>query len=206
MPDPDPGDASTDPSLLRRLRDLGDDASWREFHDNYARLLQAVARRTGLGEAEAQDVVQETIIDVAQQMPGFHYDRSRGRFKNWLLTIVRRHVANHQRRQHYQHEGRQLPRSQRLGTALAATTPMPDAEFERVWAEEWERHLLHAALARVKARLKPLQYQAFQLHVLKEVPVAEVCERLGVKTREVYWAKERVQAMLKEIMHEIEEG
>ena len=206
MPDFVPGDSSTDPSLLRRLRDLGDDASWRRFHDSYARLLHAVALRAGLGEAEAQDVVQETIIDVAAQMPGFQYDRTRGRFKNWLLTIVRRRISNHHRRQHYQHEGQRLPRAQRLGTALAATTPMRDEEFERVWAEEWERHVLDAALARVKARVNPLQYQAFQLHVLKEVPVAEVCERLGVKAREVYWAKDRIKQYLKEEMREIEEG
>ena len=83
---------------------------------------------------------------------------------------------------------------------------MPDAEFERAWAEEWERHILDAALARVKARVKPLQYRAFQLHVLKEVPVAEVCERLGVRAREVYWAKDRVQQLLKEIIGEIEDG
>ena len=206
MPDSLPGGSSTSLTLLQKLRDVGDDASWRRFHDSYVRLLHAVALRAGLGEAEAQDVVQETIIDVAAQMPGFQYDRTRGRFKNWLLTIVRRRISNHHRRQHYRHEGQQVPRAQRLDTALVATTPMVDAEFERVWAEEWERHILDTALARVKARVKPLQYQAFQLHVLKEVPVAEVCERLGVKAREVYWAKDRIKELLKEEMREIEEG
>ena len=206
MPDPARATSATDPSLLHRLRDAGDSTSWRQFHETYGRLLYAVARRAGLHEAEAQDAVQETIIDVAQQMPDFRYDRSRGRFKNWLLTIVRRRVANHTRRQFYLHDGERIPRAQRLGTALAATTPMPDEEFERAWAEEWEKHLLDAALVRVKARVKPLQYQAFQLHVLKEVPVAEVCERLGVRAREVYWAKDRVQQMLREIIGEIEEG
>ena len=206
MPDPAPGTSATDPALLRRLRDVGDDASWRQFHDTYGRMLHAVARRAGLNDAEAQDVVQETIIDVSQQMPDFRYDRSRGRFKNWLLTIVRRRIANHARRQFYQHGDERIPRTQHLGTALEETTPMPDAEFERVWAEEWERQILEAALARVKARVKPLQYQAFQLHVLKEVPVAEVCERLGVRAREVYWAKDRVQRLLKDLIHEIEEG
>ena len=206
MSDPMPNTSATDASLLRRLSEDGDDASWRQFHETYGRLLHAVARRAGLSEAEAQDVAQETIIDVSRQMPGFRYDHARGRFKNWLLTIVRRRIANHARRQHYQRGGERLPRSQRLGTALAATTPMPDAEFERAWAEEWERHILDAAPARVKTRVKPLQYQAFQLHVLKEVPVAEVCERLGVRMREVYWAKDRVQQLLREIIGEIEEG
>ena len=101
MPDPAPGSSATDGSLLRRLSEDGDEASWRRFHETYGRLLHAVARRAGLTDAEAQDVAQETIIDMSRQMPGFRYDRARGRFKNWLLTIVRRRISNHARRQHY---------------------------------------------------------------------------------------------------------
>ena len=68
-------------SLLTRLRDAGDQAGWREFFDIYWQLLYRVALKSGLTEAEAQDAVQETIITVAQQMPGFRYEPARCSFK-----------------------------------------------------------------------------------------------------------------------------
>src|SRR6185503_15772399 len=46
-------------SLLSRLRDWQDDAGWREFFDTYWRLIYNVARKSGLADAEAQDVVQK---------------------------------------------------------------------------------------------------------------------------------------------------
>src|ERR1700682_6240928 len=74
-------------SLLSRLRDLGDQESWSDFFRSYWRLIYEVALKAGLTDAEAQEVVQETVISVAKQMPGFRYDAARGKFKGWLLQI-----------------------------------------------------------------------------------------------------------------------
>ena len=58
-------------SLLLRLRNLEDQLSWQEFFDRYWKLIYSVARRSGLSDAEAQDVVQETIISVSKKIAGF---------------------------------------------------------------------------------------------------------------------------------------
>jgi hypothetical protein len=44
-------------SLLARLKDWGDQESWREFFDTYWRLIHATALKAGLNEAEAQEVM-----------------------------------------------------------------------------------------------------------------------------------------------------
>ena len=44
-------------SLLSRLQDWDDQQSWREFFDNYWRLIYSFALKSGLSETEAQDVV-----------------------------------------------------------------------------------------------------------------------------------------------------
>src|SRR5436190_14512821 len=85
-------------SLLSRLRDCEDQAGWREFFETYWRLLYNVARKSGLADAVAQDVVQETVIAVARKMPGFHYEPAKGSFKQWLLLITRRRIQDHLRR------------------------------------------------------------------------------------------------------------
>src|SRR5438034_9333631 len=55
-------------SLLDRLKDLDDQESWRDFFDTYRSLIYSVALKSGLTDAEADDVVQETVISVAKKM------------------------------------------------------------------------------------------------------------------------------------------
>ena len=83
---------ATRTSLLSRLRNVGDDASWRTFFDTYWRLLYNVSRKSGLSDDDAQDVVQETLIAVARKIPDFRYDPAKGSFKQWLLLITRRRI------------------------------------------------------------------------------------------------------------------
>jgi DNA-directed RNA polymerase specialized sigma24 family protein len=71
-------------SLLQRLKNLDDQASWKSFFDQYWKLIYSVARRAALSDAEAQDVVQETIICVTKKIQGFSYDPAYGSFKGWL--------------------------------------------------------------------------------------------------------------------------
>jgi RNA polymerase sigma-70 factor (ECF subfamily) len=81
---------------------LDDHVSWRTFFERYWRLLYNVARHSGLDDAAAQDVVQETVIGVAKAMPGFHYDPARGSFKQWLLRITRRRIMDQFRKAYRQ--------------------------------------------------------------------------------------------------------
>src|SRR5262249_59446262 len=76
-------------SLLDRLRNPDDSASWNEFYRIYRELIYSVARRASLTEQEAQEVVQDTLISVAKKMPEFTYDPSKDSFKGWLLTVTR---------------------------------------------------------------------------------------------------------------------
>ena len=81
-------------SLLARLKDWGDQASWREFFDSYWRLIHATALKAGLTESEAEEVVQEVMIAAAKKMPGFTYDPGKDSLKGWLLAVTRWKVAD----------------------------------------------------------------------------------------------------------------
>ena len=71
---------ATRATLLLKLRDLDDQASWRKFFDRYWRLIYSIARKAGFGDAAAQDIVQETLIAVSRHMPEFRYDPAIGSF------------------------------------------------------------------------------------------------------------------------------
>lgn len=193
-------------SLLSRLRDLGDSESWRTFFDTYWRLLYNVARKSGLNDDGAQEVVQETVIAVARKMPEFRYDPAKGSFKQWLLLITRRRIHDHLRRL-YRSLPRAHVRSEELGGGVQnvpAPVPSPDVQIEAAWEDEWRNNIFQTALARVRQRANPKHYQVFDYCVLQNVPAREVARMLGLNAAQVYLAKHRISVAVKRAAVELE--
>jgi RNA polymerase sigma factor (sigma-70 family) len=180
-------------SLLQRLKDWGDQSSWQDFFDTYWNLIYGMARKAGLTTVEAEDVVQETMIVVAKQMPGFKYDPALGSFKGWLLTVTRSRIVDHLRtRSHPVRTGATVVDHEALENMGA------DSEFEKLWDAEWEKNLFQAALAKARRRLDPQQYQIFNFYVQKEWPPDRIAKTLSVSVNQVYLAKHRVAEAIKQ--------
>jgi RNA polymerase sigma-70 factor (ECF subfamily) len=202
-------------SLLRRLKDWDDQTSWREFFDTYWRLIYGVARKAGLTDAEAQDVVQEALLAVARKMPGFTYDPAVDSFKGWLVRITRWKIADQFRKRSAGVQASAWPVALRRRNPLnRELQPRTDTiervadpanfDLQAIWDGEWEAHQLHTALARLKRRVKPELYEMFYLHVLKEQPVREVARALNVSAAQVYLAKHRLGALLRRELRNLE--
>jgi RNA polymerase sigma-70 factor (ECF subfamily) len=182
-------------SLLGRLQNWDDQDSWKDFFDTYWRLIYSVARKSGLTEAESQDVVQETVISVAKNIQKFRRDRELGSFKGWLRNITRWRIADRLRKR------TKLPREDVDPAEIPVTA---DADSESLWDAEWHNSLVHAAMQRVKARVKEEHYQIFDLYVVQQWPVTRVAQTLGVNVGQVYLAKHRVSALIKKELRALE--
>ena len=191
-------------TLLHRLKDWQDQPSWQDFFDTYWKLIYGVAIKKGLTEAEAQDVVQETMISVASHMPSFKYDRSVGSFKAWLLNMTRWRITDQLRKR------RRLAAydfSDRTAADPSTTDKMLDPASESLdalWDSEWEKNLLAAAIDKVKRRLDPQKYQIFDFCVNKEWPPAKIAKTFGISIDQVYLAKHRVTEMITEEVRKLE--
>src|SRR5215813_1730611 len=186
-------------SLLSRLKNWDDQESWRVFFDTYWKLIYHVAVKAGLTEAEAQDVVQETVIGVLKQMPGFEYRRENGSFKSYLLNQTRWRISDQfrKRRANPILEPPASPTS--TGEAPGANIPDPASlAWQETWDDDWEQNLIQAAIQRVKLRVNAKAYQMFDLHVFKEWPIARVAQAFHVNRARVHLAKHRVGRLLKE--------
>ena len=203
----DPDSIPTRQSLLARLKDVGDQESWRDFFDTYWRLIHVTALKAGLTDGEAQEVVQEVMIAATKKMPEFTYDPGKDSFKGWLLAVTRWKVTDQFRRREKAGQPSRLPRSGETpdlpsdDTARTATVErVPDprgAEIDAIWDVEWHSNLLRAALARIKRRVNPAHYEMYHLHVVQGLSPCETARALSVSTAAVYLAKHRVGKLVK---------
>lgn len=182
-------------TLLSRLQDWEDNESWKDFFDTYWRLIYSVARKSGLTEVEAQEVVQETVISVAKHIHKFRRDRKLGSFKGWLRNLTRWRIADQLRKR-----TRLAPEpdlSDASESELPKLLPELPEQSSDPWEEQWHANLLQAAIDRVKQRVREEHYQIFDLQVLRQWPVSRITSTLGVSAARVYLAKHRVAALIK---------
>jgi RNA polymerase sigma factor (sigma-70 family) len=189
-------------SLLGRLKDWEDERSWRDFFETYWRLIYSTARKSGLSDAEAQEVVQETVISVARKMKEFKYDPAAGSFKGWLKLVTRRRIVDQYRKRKPQEVG--LAEGGPEGTGTGGTRAMdrlPDTEravaTDAAWEADWQQSILDRAVEIVRTQVSPRQYQIFDLYVLRQWPASQVAASLDISAAQVHLAKHRVQAHIR---------
>src|SRR5437867_6758124 len=192
-------------SLLSRLKSWDDQESWRDFFNTYWKLIYGAAVKSGLNDAEAQDVVQDTVITVAKKMEDFKYDPAVDSFKGWLLYLTRKRIALQYRRRERERGGHgQRPEAAEWTAEIEQLPDPAGVDLEAIWNQEWERNLLDTAMARVKQQVNPKQFQMFNFYVLKEWPVGEVAKALGVTVAQVYLAKHRVSGLVKKELKQLQ--
>jgi RNA polymerase sigma-70 factor, ECF subfamily len=173
--------SETPASLLERLRDPKADAAWKQFVDLYTPLLFYWARRVGLQESDAADLVQDVFTLLVKKLPEFQYDASKG-FRNWLRTVTLNRWRELQRRKH----GPQVSNEVTL-----ADVPDPAIE-EPFWEVEYREHLARRLLEVMRTDFEPATWQACWQCVVEGRPAAEVGKELGLSAGAVRVAKFRV--------------
>jgi RNA polymerase sigma-70 factor (ECF subfamily) len=202
--------APTRQSLLERLRDLNDAASWQDFFDTYWKLIYGSAIKSGLSDDEAEEVVQETVIGVARKMENFRYEPETCSFKGWLMHIARRRIIDRLRKRQ---SGRRsfVPLPTDPGTtATEETVQIPDAAAEQafagLWDEEWQKNLADAAMERVKRKVSARQYQIFYLFSVKNMAATDIANLLGISRAKVYVVRHRVGRLVKREIEVLEKA
>src|ERR1039458_4669393 len=143
----EPSSIQTRPSLLNRLKTGDDTESWQEFYRIYGKLVRDFAIQAGLTTTEADEVVQETAIAMARNLPEYHYDPKKCRFKTWLLNQTSWRIKDQLKKRRRQLSFIQASASRQAddetsGTATINRVPDPAAlDLETVFETQWQRSL-----------------------------------------------------------------
>jgi len=190
--------ASTRPSLLIRIRDLGDAEAWNEFVALYGPLIYQFARKQGLQDADAADLTQIVLYAVGDGIQRFDYDPQRGSFRSWLFKVVRNQINKFRLSQRRSIRGSGGTGAHRM------LDDVPDgAGTSELWDREYERQLFLWAAERVKARCDAATWQAFWQTAVEGRSGQEIAESLGMSVGAVYTSKSRI---LDRIRKEIEQA
>jgi RNA polymerase sigma-70 factor (ECF subfamily) len=193
---------STRPSLLIRLRNPQDERAWAEFTAIYAPLIYRLARRKGLQDADAEDLVQEVLRSVASAIDRWEPDPARGPFRNWLFRIARNLMINllvNQRRH---------PRGIGGGDLLSLLEERAprSQEDSALFDLEYRRQLFHWASDRIRGEFQPATWTAFWKTWVEGKKSKDVAVELGMSLGAIYMARSRVVARLRQAIAEVERG
>ena len=188
---------STHPSLLVRLKNRQDSVAWGQFVEIYGPLIYGFARRHGLQDADAADVMQETLRGVAGAVDRLKYDPAKGSFRAWLLTVTRNKLRNWREKHKHQPRGRGATTTDWLDSVADS-----GAELEKAWDQDYERRLFHWASEQVRVDFEDKTWQAFWETAVEGRPANEVAASLKLSIGAVYIARSRVLARLRERIKE----
>lgn len=182
-------------SLILRLPTKADAEAWREFVGLYEPFLHRFARRNGLQEADARELVQDVLLSVVQAVGHWQQDATRAKFRTWLFRIARNKLID------------VLSKRQRQATRTGGSGMLDIAQPQTLVEEAaiaHRRELFRWAASQVREQVQPATWTAFWRTSVEEHPVSEVARDLGLSTGAVYIARSRVLARLKEELSKLE--
>jgi RNA polymerase sigma factor (sigma-70 family) len=179
-------------SLLVQIRDGGNQQAWQEFMKLYGPIVYGFARKRGLQDADAADLMQDVMRSVSAAIGRLEYDPKQGTFRGWLFTITRNKV--------FTFLASRRNRAQGTGDSamnrLLDEKPDPNDGSE-VWELEYQRRLASLAMERVKNEFHESSWRSFWLTAVEGIAPAQAARQIGISAGAVYVAKSRVLARIK---------
>lgn len=182
----------TNQSLLADLCEDPDSPRLAEFARLYEPVMRryasyAIARlRGGLGDADRDDLVQEAFLAVRGAFPKFHYDPSKGRFRNYISGIIHNLAVRSLKR---------ASARQRLESAVQEAFVSGAALDD---ASQDERDMMFSAWSVAYAivvatrKFTPNTLAVFQCHALDGVSAEEAAAAFKLTANAVYQIKDRI--------------
>jgi RNA polymerase sigma-70 factor (ECF subfamily) len=184
--------ALTRASLLIQLREKENHGAWQEFVKLYGPIIYGFARKRGLQDADAADLMQDVMRSVSGAISRLEYDQKQGTFRGWLFTITRNKIFNFLSARRIRPQA-----SGDSGTNQMLNAHPDENDGSETWEQEYQRRLAAMAMEQIRGEFEAKTWRAFELTAVQGIAAAEASQQIGLSPGAIYVAKSRVLARLK---------
>lgn len=201
---------TTSATLIDRVFRDHDERAWNDFFKLYAPYIRRYARNKGCPCDRLDDVTQNVVFKLLKlkKKPVINADSRTGSFRKYIMKVTLGVISDHWRENKFW---------------LTCISKAPDEgdfinELEDIsadtqsdyWESVWKQNILINALSRVRDRVNVINYDAFNMYAVENLPVATVIEavdrKYGVKytSNHIYQMKNRIKRFLRQEIECIE--
>jgi RNA polymerase sigma-70 factor (ECF subfamily) len=150
----------------------------------YTPLLFHWARRLGLQDQDAADLVQDVLLVLVRKLPEFQYQPGRS-FRGWMRTVL-------------MNKWRDRPHARSAVSFDSEVHSQDSPDSQALEEREYRLYVVGRALRLMVTEFEPATWQACWETVMSGRPAAEVAAELGLTVNAVYLAKSRVLGRLRQ--------
>ena len=195
----------SDPSAtsisLIELAKTNDSEAWRKLAEIYTPLVFSWARRGGLQDQDAADLLQDVFRLVSKNLGRFEKVSPQDTFRGWLWTITRNEVRGYYRKLARPHEiaqGGSDAKNQMSDIPDWVTDEADGDEIER--DESTEIQLIRGAVDLIRQDFQDNTWNAFWRSTVEGESTAEIAADLNMKPNAIRQAKLRVLSRFREVL------
>ena len=181
---------TTRSSVLKAVADTSNEKAWKRLFDLYAGFVFSIARSKGLTVTDSDDIVQNVFVDLARNLPQFNYDRTKGRFRSYLIGLVNWRVTDKLRA-----GKRDVDFKSQYGEDVKGAVAEDDGSFLE---NEWRAAAMEEALRRIKDEVNPDHYAAFVASTIEGQDTETVMNLYSITRDNLYQIRKRLTLKLKE--------
>ena len=164
-------------TLINRVKDLDDDAGWREFFDRYRWLVLRVASQHGLTDAEAEEVAQEVFARVARNIGVFETGGRPGAFRKWLRQMSTWCALTARRKRQIDVQSLDEPETE---DQPSPAEEIANPESSNPHTEVSDRDFHELLLRRLKQLVSPRDFDIYQRITFEGLTPQQVADQMGL--------------------------
>lgn len=173
-------------SLLAALQSPADHFAWEEFVLIYRPVFYRMARRRGLQDADAQDLVQQVLVRICRAIET--YEQHPGtRFRHWLRLVANNAISTALSKTH-----RDVAEGGTANVEKLDAIPGIYSDISHEVDAEFEREMYMLAAAKVRSEVNTATWRVFELTTIEGVTCEEAARSLGMSIGTVYAARSRI--------------
>ena len=190
----------TKESLILRVKDPADAASWSDFLSIYRPVVVRMACGRGLQHADADDLAQQVFLSVAKAIEAWEPDSRQPPFRVWLARITRNAIVNALTRRKPD-----APSGSTSVQEMLRELPERNDETTQKLTQESRREAMRWAAHEIQSEFTEVTWAMFWLTSIEGESVAEVARQQNKSPGAVYMARFKVMQRLKEKVLEVSE-